>query len=852
MPLPSNSSISLQGHSRPGEGVTTMPKIAMIVRMTEETLDALQSLSGADRMDFEFGDKPGIYVRGQFFPMRYDREKENQELFIRTTMPNRPNAALRLNANVVGKFTVEKVLSDRLSQRLHHATAAAVRQRAERKAIMVNTPLAVTPPVAQKPAPKRKAPPKSTPKSIPTIVKSYATTSPNPTASPNGSVSIALPKELATTYRQRLIHYLALGSATVQDIFKEFGGSEIDHNTRAGILDLLHDVAEREEVSRKAASTTQLANWRLKPQTWLEVRPYQYSGYTDNVRTRVARTARTWFGSLKIPEDDPAWDHVKFRDSGHGNAGSNAQSGQRAMNGTTSAAAKAKKGKATTADAKVKSEVAAPLPRPSQASSSLPPKPSGVSMRAGTPMRSTKGKEREGETEKEEGELSASQTPPRMPAVPAERRQPISRPNGASTPTMPPPPVPVSFQSQQLSSSVAAKRPGPVDARGPRRPPPDTNERSRAAPPLPSSVDRKPITQIKKEVVAQTKKERASVSLSENGVTTSSASSQSAKERDRELARRERGRDKESDKESIRAARKERERESDRESIRGRNKERALKDIARDRDQERPREKLKEKSSASSRPVAKTSTKRKPPSESSDEESSDWGYEDRRRSSAKLKRDRESITTKSTSSLKAPVTLKQKTRRETSPLLSTKVKSIPVERKVVSASSSKASLAATRKEPKVDGVSRSTSVKLHKRRRSSIDFTSSSEEEEERKPRNSVSTTKGTGVSLSSKASAAANITRTIPPKPRPALSKREQLRSRYQNIYGEYIMVFQKLVAHKNRVQAVLRHGSESPSGESDIDMNDMIPLDEVQELTARHQRLHNELEEIKKSYMT
>ncbi|KAL5523663.1 hypothetical protein ACEPAG_7836 [Sanghuangporus baumii] len=848
MPLPSNSSISLQGHSRPGEGVTTMPKIAMVVRMTEETLDALQSLSGADRMDFEFGDKPGIYVRDQCFPMRYDREKENQELFIRTTMPNRPNAPLRLNANVVGKFAVEKVLSNKISQRLHHATAAAQKQKAERKAKMMDAPPAVTPPVAQKPAPKRKAPPKSAPKSTPTIVKSYATTSPNPTASPNGSASVALPKDLATTYRQRLIHYLALGSATVQDIFKEFGGSEIDHNTRAGIMDLLHDVAEREEVSRKAASTTQLANWRLKPQTWLEVRPYQYSGYTDNVRTKVARTARTWFGSLKIPEDDPAWDHVKFRDSGHGNSGSNAQSGQRAMNGTTSAAAKAKKAKATSADVKVKSEAAAPSPRPS---ASLPPKPSGVSMRASTPMRSAKGKEREGETEKEEGELSASQTPPRMSAIPAERRQPNSRPsNGASTPTMPPPPVPVSFQSQQLSSSVAAKRTGPVDPRGLRRPPPEPSERARAAPPLPPPVDRKPVVQVKKEVVAQTKKERASVSLSENGVATSSASSQSAKERDRELARRERERDKESDRESIRAARKERERESDRESIRGRDEERALKEIARDRDQERPREKLKEKASAPSRAVAKTSTKRKPPSESSAEESSDWGYEDRRRSSVKLKRDRESIAAKSTSSsLRAPVALKQKIKRETSPLPSTKVKSIPVERRVVSASSSKASSTAVKKMPKVDGVSRSTSVKLHKRRRSSIDFTSSSEEEEERKPRNSVSTVKPT---LTSKSSAAANITSTIPSKPRPALSKREQLRSRYQNIYGEYIMVFQKLVAHKNRVQAVLRHGSESPSGESDIDLNDMMPLDEVKELTARHQRLHDELEEIKKSYMT
>ena len=178
--------------------------------------------------------------------MRYDKEKENQELFIRTTMPTRPNAPLRLNANVVGKFAVEKVLSDKLSQRMHNATAAALKQKAERKVPMVDgPPPAVSAPVASKPAPKRKAPAKSTPKSsTPTIVKSYATASPNPAAGSNGSSSVALPKELATQYRQRLIHYLALGSATVQDIFKEFGGSEIDHNTRAGIMDLIHDVCD--------------------------------------------------------------------------------------------------------------------------------------------------------------------------------------------------------------------------------------------------------------------------------------------------------------------------------------------------------------------------------------------------------------------------------------------------------------------------------------------------------------------------------------------------------------------------------------------------------------------------------
>lgn len=46
------------GHSRPGEGITTKPKIAMMVRMTEDALDALQGLASEQRMEFEFGDRP--------------------------------------------------------------------------------------------------------------------------------------------------------------------------------------------------------------------------------------------------------------------------------------------------------------------------------------------------------------------------------------------------------------------------------------------------------------------------------------------------------------------------------------------------------------------------------------------------------------------------------------------------------------------------------------------------------------------------------------------------------------------------------------------------------------------------
>ena len=75
--------------------------------------------------------------------MRFNREKDNHELFIRTTTAVRPNAPLKLNANVVGKFNVEHLL-DRVSKQLQESTAAAAKQKTERKTIMLSTPPVTT------------------------------------------------------------------------------------------------------------------------------------------------------------------------------------------------------------------------------------------------------------------------------------------------------------------------------------------------------------------------------------------------------------------------------------------------------------------------------------------------------------------------------------------------------------------------------------------------------------------------------------------------------------------------------------------------------------------------------------
>ena len=57
MPLPASNSIPLMVHSRPGERIKTNPKITMMVRMTEDSLDVLQSLAPEQHVEFEFGDR---------------------------------------------------------------------------------------------------------------------------------------------------------------------------------------------------------------------------------------------------------------------------------------------------------------------------------------------------------------------------------------------------------------------------------------------------------------------------------------------------------------------------------------------------------------------------------------------------------------------------------------------------------------------------------------------------------------------------------------------------------------------------------------------------------------------------
>ena len=178
---------------------------------------------------------------------------------MRTTVPNRPNnAPLRLNANVMGKLTVEQHLTQKMVQKVHNATAAAAKHKSDRKMIMLDEPPDTTPaPAPQKAATKKrtataaKGSTAAARNSTPTVTKSYATSTPQsqsqskPASSTSSHVPtrvVNLPKEVEERLRQRLIHDLALGAAPRSDILKRVGGVEADFDTRTKILQLLSEV----------------------------------------------------------------------------------------------------------------------------------------------------------------------------------------------------------------------------------------------------------------------------------------------------------------------------------------------------------------------------------------------------------------------------------------------------------------------------------------------------------------------------------------------------------------------------------------------------------------------------------
>ncbi|KAF8070214.1 hypothetical protein FPV67DRAFT_1486660 [Lyophyllum atratum] len=297
MPLP-ETTLSLGPHTNPGESEHSKPKVAMLVRMSTETLDALQALGEKPPMDFEFGDTPGIHIGGTFYPMRSLKEETPHELYLRTHSASKPNAPLKLYANVTGKFTIEHdKLGANLKDRIREKTIDAAKQRDDRKTKFIDTP----PTLPAKTTKKRK---EQSSAMFRNAIR------PSDQVKLNASNSSKKPSD--SSIRKRLVHCMAVQERPRDQIIKLVTGADCDASKRREVLDLLEEVAEQTSATKKGEDPGSKI-WRLRTESWKEVRPFEWPKLPEQERINLARTGRQKLSSLGIKQSDPLWEHFTFR-----------------------------------------------------------------------------------------------------------------------------------------------------------------------------------------------------------------------------------------------------------------------------------------------------------------------------------------------------------------------------------------------------------------------------------------------------------------------------------------------------------------------------------------------------------
>ncbi|KAJ3502295.1 hypothetical protein NLJ89_g8958 [Agrocybe chaxingu] len=299
MPLPTDTTLSLLAYPRPD---FSKPKKAMLVRLSTETLEALESLPP---VQFEFGDSPGIYIGDAYFPMNHLEEKSATELYLRSSSGAKKTTTtpLKLHANVIGKFAVERELAD-VRERIRESTQVATDQRNRPTTKFIDAPPDTLPP-----PPKKKNPSSTTLfRNPPRPADRPKPAPPPPTATPNNRPSSSTPtqRDGLVPLRKRLVHCLAISEKLEDQLLKLLGASDRSSALRTEIFELLNELAD---IKKGTAHCHRV--YQLKPIGWKEVRPHEWPRLTDQERLQMARSARIAMNSLRIPESDPIWSHFR-------------------------------------------------------------------------------------------------------------------------------------------------------------------------------------------------------------------------------------------------------------------------------------------------------------------------------------------------------------------------------------------------------------------------------------------------------------------------------------------------------------------------------------------------------------
>jgi RNA polymerase II elongation factor ELL len=743
--------------------------------------------------------------------MRPQKESSPHELYLRAASAAKPMAPLKLYANVIGKFMVERQLGDKVTDKVRQQTMVAKAQHLERQAILLDQPPI---PVPSAKNAKRKVPGsgtvlKKTPASDQLRLPSSSSrkVSPLPQNTPSSKANADV--------RRRLVHCLAITPRLADDVVRMVGGANTSASVREDLLALLEDVcfifptlpipipipskvAEQHAPPRKGDKSP--CPWTLKPQTWTEVRPFGWPKLTESERIAMARQARLAFKALKIPESDPAWDNVRYRQTAPSSVPTPPSiAASNSSKSSTSTLPETKRSAITTKDAKLKSKQDAP-----RAKGEIQIKDES-SKAANARVNAIK-----------RAEADRPSTPDSAAKTLASRRVPGSGYQAKKSPQ---------------PSTAPAERPGtPVDPRAapkpslpaslPQKPPP-------AVPPAGGTHARKTIPAMPPK---PTKKEDESDRERDREYERQREREREKRARDKEKQREEREREQERAEVEKREKARQKEREAVEREKRQREKEREREAVERERRQREKERVLKEKATSSAAPAFK----RKTASQDVQDTLDDPSFKPKRR---KLD-DGTSVASSSSKARAAGLPAPKKPAHEPSPAPRLKMKKDP------SPPQASPPNRAASGSPHKSERSSKASGSAKPRRRSPI-YTSSEDEGEIPQPRKRhpspppVSDRSNSSDQLpSERAPRHHRMSRTSYPPP----TDHAALRALYQSQYADYLGAFSKVVAQKRKIEAML-------NGDSEAELDVMDP-DDLFKLSQEHRSLKTELENIHDIY--
>ena len=181
--------------------------------------------------------------------MRIIGEAAPHELYLRSTPLNKPNAPLKLYANITGKITVERELDQKIEDKVSQSTADAAKAKNSRRIVVIDEPPPKKPAAASAATTKKKkaGTSVSVTRRAPQIIQaknegSSRLASPAPN---HGKALSPLRPPAATTninLRQRVIRCVAASPRTQDEVVNLVGGPSCADSTRRDVLAQLEDV----------------------------------------------------------------------------------------------------------------------------------------------------------------------------------------------------------------------------------------------------------------------------------------------------------------------------------------------------------------------------------------------------------------------------------------------------------------------------------------------------------------------------------------------------------------------------------------------------------------------------------